>query len=222
VLRSPADSSTAGAHVDTKAVKKPNPPSPFFHEEVKSMKKYALALALLGLLATFYCLTAAEKIESGPQVGTEVPGPFHPLNVNGPNAGEKLCLYCKNGSNPVAMIFARHASAPVVQLIKRIDAATAKHEDAKMGSFVVFLSDSAKLEKELKEIAQRENIKNTILSVDNAAGPPAYKIAKDADVTVVLYTDHKVRANYTFANGQLKASDINTILSGLSKILPKT
>jgi hypothetical protein len=54
-----------------------------------------------------------------------------------------------------------------------------------------------------------------------AAGPQAYKVAKDADVTVVLYTDHKVKANYVFAKGELKDKDIDRIVAGLSKILPR-
>ena len=186
------------------------------------MKKYAIAVAaLLGLALLFGGALAAEKIKSGPQVGEEVPGPFHPLNVTGPNAGEKMCLYCKNGSNPVAMIFAREVSRPLVKLIKKIDRATAKNEEARMGSFVVFLSDSGSLEKQLKEIADNEKIKHTILSVDNPAGPQAYKVSKDADVTVVLYTDHKVKANYAFAKGQLKDPDIDRIIAGLPKILPR-
>jgi len=187
------------------------------------MKKYAIAVgALLGLALLLGGLVAADKVKSGPQVGDEVPGPFHPLNVTGPNAGEKLCLYCKNGSNPVAMIFAHEVSTPLIQLIKKIDAATAKHEDEKLGSFVVFLGDTGDLEKKLKEVADKENIKHTILSVDNPAGPQAYKVAKNADVTVVLYTDHKVKANYAFAKGELKDKDINTIVASLSKILPKS
>lgn len=187
------------------------------------MKKYAIAIsALLGLALLFGGVIAAEKLKSGPQVGDEVPGPFHPLNVNGPNAGEKLCLYCKNGTNPVAMIFAREVSAPLIKLIKKIDEATAKHEDDKLGSFIVFLSDSPELEKKLKEVADKENIKHTILSVDNPPGPQAYKVAKGADVTVVLYTNHKVKANYAFAKGELKDKDIKTIVASVSKILPKS
>jgi hypothetical protein len=200
-----------------------NPQVRFFYEEVYFMKKYAIGFgALLGLVLLFSGVIAAEKIKSGPQAGEEVPGPFHPVNVTGPNAGEKFCLYCQNGTNPVAMIFAREISPPLVKLIKQIDKATAKHEDEKMGSFVVFLSDSADLEKKLKDIADKEGIKHTILAVDNPAGPQAYKIAKDADVTVVLYTNHKVKANYSFAKRELKDKDINTIVASVSKILPRS
>jgi hypothetical protein len=46
----------------------------------------SLALALLvgGALA-------AEGLKSGPQVGSTSLTPFHPLNINGDNAGQKFC-----------------------------------------------------------------------------------------------------------------------------------
>jgi hypothetical protein len=34
----------------------------------------------------------ADDLKSGPQPGDTIPGPFSPLNVNGPTAGEKQCL----------------------------------------------------------------------------------------------------------------------------------
>jgi hypothetical protein len=165
-------------------------------------------------------LPAADAIKSGPQVGEEVPGPFHPLNVTGPKAGEKFCLYCKNGSNPVAMVFAREVSPPLTALIKKIDAATAKNSENQMGSFVVFLSDSEDLGKKLKGLAEKEKIENTVLSVDDPAGPRDYKVARNADVTVVLYTRHNVKANYAFPKGGLKEKDVNRIVADLAKILP--
>src|SRR5712692_2939849 len=162
---------------------------------------------------------AAENIKSGPQVGDEVPGPFHPLNINGPKAGEKNCLYCQNGNNPVAMIFAREVSEPLTTLIKKIDAATEAHKDAKMGSFVVFLSDSEDLATKLKEVAEKEGLKNVILSIDNPAGPKGYKVAKDADVTVVLYTNHNVKANFAYGKGQMNDKDIEAVVDSIPKIL---
>src|SRR5437588_1198653 len=107
------------------------------------MRKHRIAaVAVLTLALTAGMVFAAEGLKSGPQVGEKVPGPFHPLNINGEKAGEKNCLFCQNGQNPVAMIFAREASEPLTTLIKKIDAATAKNSGCSMGSFVVFLSDS--------------------------------------------------------------------------------
>jgi hypothetical protein len=163
---------------------------------------------------------ARETLVSGPQVGDEVPGPFQPLNVTGPDAGQKVCLYCKNGTNPVAMIFARDLSEPVTALIKKIDGATEQNQENHMGSFVVFLNDSEDLGGKLKEMADKESVKNTVLAIDNPAGP-AVKVAKDADVTVVLYTKHKVKANYAFGKGELKDKDIDRILADVPKIIAK-
>ena len=87
------------------------------------MKRVLIAAALL--LTVAFVLTGfavADPLKSGPQVGQEVPGPFHPLNVTGAKAGQKNCLYCQNGSNPVAMIFAREVSEPLTKLIKKVDA----------------------------------------------------------------------------------------------------
>jgi hypothetical protein len=185
------------------------------------MMKIRIAGSLVAVAMVVGVVLAGEGSKSGPQVGQEIPGPFHPLNITGASAGEKNCLVCQNGNNPVAMIFAREVSEPLTTLIKKIDKITEEHQDAKMGSFVVFLSDNEELAKDLKEMAAKEGIKHTILSLDNPAGPKGYHVAKDADVTVVLYTKRAVKANYTFAKGELKEKDIDSIVSDVSKILPQ-
>lgn len=187
------------------------------------MRKFSIAaLSFLGLALVLGTVLAGESLKSGPQEGEELAGPFHPLNVNGPNAGEKFCQYCKNGNNPVAMVFARDVSEPLTTLIKKIDAATGEHSDAKMGSFVVFLSDDEKLQGKLKEVAEKEKIKSTVLCIDNPAGPNGYKVNRDADVTVVLYTAHTVKANHAFGKGELDDKGVEKVVSDLSKILPKS
>ena len=106
-------------------------------------------------------------------------------------------------------------------LIKELDTCTAKHGDAKMGSFVVFLSDEESLAKQLKEVADKEKLQHTVLAIDNSAGPQNYKVAKDADVTVVLYTEGNVKANFAFKKGEMKEADVKTILASVPKILPE-
>jgi|SRR6516162_5028115 hypothetical protein len=119
------------------------------------------------------------------------------------------------------MIFAREVSDPLTSLVKKIDEATAKNKDCKMGSFVVFLNDDTKLEKQLKDLAEKEKIKNTILTIDNPAGPNGYDIAKDADVTIVLYSKKNVKVNKAYKKGELKDADITTIVADIKKILPE-
>jgi hypothetical protein len=175
-----------------------------------------LALALL----VGSVLAADPAVKSGPQVDTKIPGPFHPLNVTGEAAGKANCLVCQNGDHPVAMIFAREVSPALTTLIKKVDDATGKNSKAEMGSFVVFCSDSKDLEGQLKTMADKEKVKNCILAIDNPAGPDKYDVAKDADITVVLYTNRTVKANYAFKKGELKDKDIEKIVGDITKILP--
>lgn len=127
-----------------------------------------------------------------------------------------------NGGNPVAMIFAREVSDSLTSLVKKLDAETAKNSKAKMGSFVIFLNDEEALPTKLKSLADKENITKTVLAVDNGSptGPKGYNIAKEADVTVVLYNKRKVEANYAFKKGELNTAAIDKIVADVPKILP--
>jgi len=176
---------------------------------------FAAAVAALALALP----ASAEHIKSGPQSGEKVPGPFHPVNITGEHKGEKFCLFCVNGENPVAMIFAREASPELTRLIKKIDEATAKNKDKAMGSFVVFLNDKDGLDKDLAKLAEKEKIQKTVLSIDNPAGPKEYGVAQDADVTVVLYRERVVKANHAFKKGELTDKDIEKIVAEVPMIL---
>ncbi len=119
------------------------------------------------------------------------------------------------------MIFAREISDPLTGLVKKIDETTTANKDKKMGSFVVFLNDDESLEKKLKEMAEKQGLKDLILSIDNVAGPKGYNISKDADVTVILYTKKKVVSNFAFRKGEMKNEDIDKIVADIPNILPK-
>ena len=107
-------------------------------------------------------------------------------------------------------------------LVKKIDEATSNNSDAHMASFVVMLSDDPDtMEKKLKDLSTKEHIKKTALTVFDTAGPKPYKIAKDADVTVLLYVGKRVKANYAFKKGELEDKSAETILGDLPKILKK-
>jgi hypothetical protein len=119
------------------------------------------------------------------------------------------------------MIFAREISGPLTSLVKKLDEVTGKNQAAEMGSFVVFCSDAENLEKQLKQLATKEQLKHIVLSIDNPAGPDGYNVAKDADVTVVLYLERKIIANYAFKKAELTAKEIDKILADVPRILPK-
>ena len=170
-------------------------------------------------VAVVHNIGSAADVKSGPQVGEKILSVFHPLNCNGEHQGERYCLICKNGSNPVAMIFARQINPELTKLIKRIDQATGNNKERRMGSFVVFLGDSEKLEAEVKELATREKVQQCILAIDNPEGPKDFDIGPDAEVTVVLYAKLTVKANHAFKKGELNDKAIDAILADLSRML---
>jgi hypothetical protein len=119
------------------------------------------------------------------------------------------------------MIFAREINGPLTSLVKKLNEATVKNKDRKLGSFVVLLTEDDGAAEKLIALAEKEKIEHTILAVMESDGPKDFEVAKEADVTVVLYTGLRVKANYTFKKGKMTAADVTKILDDLPKILKK-
>ena len=180
------------------------------------MTKMRIVAAAVALVVAWGGLAAAEKVKSGPQVGDKVPGPFEPLNITGPTAGEKACLYCRFGSSPVAMIFAREATPEVKALLQKIDSCCTKNDE--MNSCVIFCSDESGMDKKLKSMAQDAGLKKLVVSLDTAHGPEGYNVTKDAAVTVLLYRDRVVKANYAFKKGELNDKSVEKVATEAGKL----
>ena len=127
-----------------------------------------------------------------------------------------------NGGNPVAVVFAREMTPALTGLVKKLDDAAAENKAAKMGAVVVMLaSDKDKVEPELKKLAEKENLQKVSLTIDAPEGPGPYKIAKDADVTVILYVNKTVKKNFAYGKGEFTESKAEEILKELPSILEK-
>jgi hypothetical protein len=87
-----------------------------------------------------------------------------------------------------------------------------------MGSYAVFCSDKEGLDKQLEKIAGEQKLTKLVLAIDNPSGPKEYKIAKDAEVTVLLYTEFQVKANHSFRKGELNAAAISKVVADVAKI----
>jgi hypothetical protein len=162
---------------------------------------------------------AGGTVQSGPQPGEKVPGPFKPLNINGPEAGQKACLYCRYGCHPVVMVFAQEVTPALRTFIQRLEAVTAAHSDCSMGSCVIVCTDSENVPGQLAELARQDHLAHLILAVYKAGGPPAYKLAPDADLTILLYTQMQVVINHSFRKGEFTEQAIDTILADVPQIL---
>jgi hypothetical protein len=181
------------------------------------MRRLLLAAAVLAMSTATG--KAADPLQSGPQPGEALPGPFHTFNVTGDNAGERACLFCKHGDNPVVMIFAHDLTPALAALIKNIDAAIEKHAAAELGSFVVFCSDDATLKNRLENQAKKDALKHVVLCIDDKMGPKEYKLARDAEVTVIQYVKATVKANRAYRKGEFDANECAKVLADLPKIV---
>ena len=180
------------------------------------MKKLlAPAVGLLLAVAAFAADGAATL-----QVGDEV-GPFYVKDVTGPAAGTALCYRCRYGDQPVVSVFAREVNDELAALLKEIDGVVGNNADREMAAFLVVLTDDpAGQEEKLKQLATDAGLKNIPLTTfEDVSGPRSYKLAKDADFTVMMWVNGKVQVNQTFKMGDLTEQTIATVVKDTGKIL---
>lgn len=118
-------------------------------------------------------------------------------------------------------MFAREVNPGLTGLVKKLEAATQTHADSSFRAVVVLLSDDDKMEAKLKELAEKEGLQKVVLAVESPAGPPNYKLAKEAEVTVVLYEKRKVKKNFAFEKGKLTEKEADAVVGSVKEILPE-
>jgi len=117
-------------------------------------------------------------------------------------------------------VFARKTSEPLASLVKQIDKRIG--ENASLKSFVVIMTnDGEKTADALRKLAQEAGVKNVPLTmIGEKDGPPDYEIARDADITVLMWKQHEVKVNHGY-KGELTDKDVETIVSDIPKLLSK-
>src|SRR5438094_900369 len=175
------------------------------------MTRFFLALPLT--LALALSLRAAEPCVSGIPVGKR-PGPYSFLVATGPQRGQQTCYICEqhDGGKPAAVVFARTLSDPLAKLMAKLDAARPAKNDPGYKVWLTHTVASADLDG-LARWAQGKGLKGVpVGAFEDADGPPAYKIHKDADVTVMLFVTEKVVANFAFRAGELDDKAIERVM----------
>jgi hypothetical protein len=138
----------------------------------------------------------------------------------------------------------------LMDLLKQIDQAVEKNNEAggEMRSFAVFLSpfgtdtvieatlpedkrttDPEKLvelavgrKMLIKQLDQRAaNFKNLIVAYYHNGGPAAYKIHPAAEITILLYENYKVEANFAFQENQITAVSVDEIMKAVNALAGK-
>jgi CTP:molybdopterin cytidylyltransferase MocA len=121
----------------------------------------------------------------------------------------------------VVNVFTREITDNLTSLVKKIEKVVADNGDKKMAAFVVHLTDDPDASEEtLKKLAEKNKIvKTPLTNFDGLAGPPVYKIAEKADVTVMMWVGGKVKVNHALTKGELTEKKIAEIVADTAKIL---
>ena len=116
----------------------------------------------------------------------------------------------------------RELTEDLAGLVKKIDALVEKNSGKQMRSFVVLLTDDPDAaEKQLKDFAKKHGISKGVplIFFDGIAGPPKYKITKDAALTIMLWRNQNVVSNHAYGKGAFNGKAAQVVVDATSKIL---
>lgn len=195
------------------------------------------------------CLVLALSQATAPAALAEnkpIPGPFHPLILNGDLAGRYHCPLSDFGPRPFVLVLIRGTDAPegFKEMLGELNELVEKSKAAALRAAVVFVED--KLETPLylanaERKAARDKIdaalgfatdpkmeaKNPFpgvyVGLDSAEVLKTYPLGDGTAAMAVMARDYKVKAVEKVAEGQLNAGKWKSILSSVdAKLVDKT
>jgi len=145
------------------------------------MRILGLALAMV---VGFALTASAEEIKSGP--GKKIGGAFQVKAITGEKAGTQLCYVCQYNAQKrpgVVLIFTQKVDENLAKVVKAIDAV--QKSNSKLGTVVVGVGgvEPADLEK----FQESHKLTTPLTVAVDKDGPRAYKLNKDAAMTVLVY-----------------------------------
>ena len=160
----------------------------------------------------------ADDLKSGP--GAKIGGAFQVKAITGEKAGTTLCYVCKFGgeSRPaVVLIFTQKADENLVKIVKAVDEVQKGND--KLGTVVVGVGgvEAADLEK----LQTTHKLTTPLTVAEDKDGPKAYKLNKEAAVTVLVYKQGgEISKTFAFKDTKAaaaKAADIATAAKDVLK-----
>jgi hypothetical protein len=187
---------------------------------IGNWKLVILAFALAPTLG----IAATVDLKSGPQVGDRAL-PFTSNQVTGENRGRQYCYICEMGDRPAVLVFARHMDEPTARLLRDLRQSMRLNRQQKLFAWMVFLGgESTDSETALEGQAYEFARKNGALSVALSAlgdplGPPGYRIATDAEITVLALRSGKVLYNRAYRAKEWSSKAAESALKTLPSLL---
>jgi hypothetical protein len=163
---------------------------------------------------------AIDPCVSGVPIGQR-PGPYTFIVSTGKERGRLTCYICDTADRPAFVVFARTLSPELGTLTRELDKIAANPKNAPLRGWVTFLSnDQVKFDSALVGWGKKHAVQTLPLGVfEDADGPPSYRLAADADVTVLLFVKQKVIANFAYRANELNESARQEILKAVPKLL---
>jgi hypothetical protein len=174
---------------------------------------------LAGLVSGLWASAAQGPCVSGPRAGQR-PGPYSFVMCTGEQRGKSHCFICETEDRPAVIVFARSLSEPLGKLAVGLDRALAEYKKNDLRSWLTLLyEDQSKIDADVLKWAKKHNVRTVPVGVfEDAAGPPSYRLHRDADVTILLSVKQKVAANYAFRAGELSDVKIAEVIKAIPKI----
>jgi hypothetical protein len=183
--------------------------------EGKHLKEFNMKVRLGGFVALVACVAlvattvVAEDVKSGPD--KKIAGAFNVKAITGEVKGETLCYVCKfNGEQRpgVVLIFSQKADENIAKLVKAVDAV--QKNNTKLATVLVGVSgvEAADLEK----LQTTYKLTTPLTIATDKDGPKAYRLNKDAAVTVLVYQKGgTITKNFAFSDTKSAAAKAEEI-----------
>lgn len=186
---------------------------------IKQGKPFSFGLLAAACLASLPAL-AADGVPSGLKPGMR-PGPYAAVICTGPERGRSHCYVCETADRPAVIVFARRLDEPLGRLVQRIDRLVAEHKKAELRAWVTLLHpDQAAIDAQVVAWGKKHALRNVPVGVfEDPAGPPSYRLAPEAEVTVLLSVRQRVVANFAFGKDELTGDAIARVEKALPRIL---
>jgi peroxiredoxin len=170
------------------------------------MNRIGLALVLAALVSFAGFALAADEVKSGAQATEKIQGAFDVKAITGEKQGKTLCYVCAYNAEArpaVVLIFSNKADENLATVVKAVDAVQKSNE--KLGTVVVGVSGVA--DADLAKLQETHKLTTPLTVAVDKDGPGAYKLNKDAAVTVLVYKKGGVVSkNFAFKDTKSAAS----------------
>ena len=163
-------------------------------------------------------LAGGDPCVSGVPVGQR-PGPYSFLVATGPDRGKQECYVCGQGDKPTVVVFGRSLDAATGKLLATLDAEVVASKNPALKAWFTQLTATADLDA-LARWSQTYGLKSLAVGAsEDADGPPGYRIAADAEVTVLMFVNKKVVVNAAMRAGEVTGEKIAELRKSVAKVV---